>query len=243
MKFTYQYRTSDNTCHSGVVTAADRNAAFELLKKQGVKPFGLAEASGFGNKVLGKGKRWIAIVVLGVAVGCLAWLSVSFRREAVMLRPAVVSERHQIYGDPEIIEVIERTGFANVFTQPGERILACFARPGVGVPVPKGLSAKDLTSALGSEVVIENGDAREVAELKAIVNGMKVELQAYLADGVGTPNGYMRRLEERQDREQLIYDQAVEELRGETNEVVRASRNAALRAMGLRTVPVEKVEE
>ena len=67
MKFVYEYRTSDNELHHGSIAAADRDAAFASLKARGVRPARLVEAPGVLNKLLGKGKRWIAIAVLSVA--------------------------------------------------------------------------------------------------------------------------------------------------------------------------------
>lgn len=233
MKFSYQYRTSDNVCHSGIISAADRDAAFDALKREGLKPFGLAEVPGTFNLVFGKGKRWIAIALLALALVLSVVFAFVFREPL----PSHVSDRCQIYGDPSVLEEFERTGFSKVFTHPGERYLACYARPGVVVNVPKDLKPQDMMGALQSEVVISKDDPREVRELKAIVNGLKVELRTYLSDGVGTPEKYAKRLIERQERESEIYNQAVVDLRAETNEAVRAGRNTALRAMGLRTIP------
>ena len=69
MKFLSEYRTPDNVKHSGTICAADKEAAYAALKRQGIKPCRFAEAPGVFNKLFGKGKRWIAIGVLGV--GCL----------------------------------------------------------------------------------------------------------------------------------------------------------------------------
>ena len=68
MKFNYEYRTSDNKLHGGVVRAASRDDAFAVLKARGIRPGRVTEASGVFNKLFGKGKRWIAIVALAVAL-------------------------------------------------------------------------------------------------------------------------------------------------------------------------------
>ena len=70
MKFIYEYRTSDNVRRSGVIDASDRESAFIALKNQGVRPASMKEAPGIFNKLFGKGKRWIAIVIL-CWFGCL----------------------------------------------------------------------------------------------------------------------------------------------------------------------------
>ena len=86
-------------------------------------------------------------------------------------------------------------------------------------------------------------DFREAAELKLIVKGMKDEIRRYLANGVGTPTTYVRRLRERQFREIQIYTRAVEDLKREKNHSRREHINASLRAMGLKTVPLYDLEE
>lgn len=68
MKFNYEYRTSDNKLHEGVVSAASRDDAFAVLKARGIRPGRVTEAPGVFNKLFGKGKRWIAIVALAVAL-------------------------------------------------------------------------------------------------------------------------------------------------------------------------------
>ena len=66
MKFLYEYRTSDNIKHSASICASSQEAAYAALKKQGIKPCRFAEAPGIFNKVFGKGKRWIAIIILSI---------------------------------------------------------------------------------------------------------------------------------------------------------------------------------
>ena len=67
MKFLYEYRTSDNAKHSGTICAASRDAAYAAIKELGVRPSRVVEAPGFFNKLFGKGKRWLAIGVLGAS--------------------------------------------------------------------------------------------------------------------------------------------------------------------------------
>ena len=79
MKFNYEYRTSDNKLHAGSVRAATREDAFSALKARGINPARVTEAPGFFNKLFGKGKRWIAICVLALAL-VLALAALSMRR-------------------------------------------------------------------------------------------------------------------------------------------------------------------
>ena len=90
---------------------------------------------------------------------------------------------------------------------------------------------------------VAEGDSREVAELKRIVAGMKDEIHRYLANGIGTPQRYVRRLLERQVREAQIYNRAVADLKNEKNEEKRNRINASLRAIGLKTVPLGELTE
>jgi hypothetical protein len=246
VRFIYQYRTSDNTQHEGVVRAASRDAAYAVLKERGIRPSRVEEAPGFFNKLFGKGKRWIAIVVLAT----LAAMAVFYARwtreaaqEAVEEAKAVAfapTDRHQIYGEPALMQEMASSGYAGVFTHPGDRYLAHFAQPGV---VAKFASvnwrtemAESLKDVLKSEVSFSEADVREVRELKQIVAGMRGELREYLANGVGTYESFVKRMEERQVRENLIYLQTKKELTNETDPDVFDKRNAALRRMGLQTV-------
>lgn len=68
MKFRFEYRTSDNVLHRGEIAAPDRESAFARLKEQGIRPARLEDAPGLGNKIFGKGKRWLAIALLAILV-------------------------------------------------------------------------------------------------------------------------------------------------------------------------------
>ena len=77
------------------------------------------------------------------------------------------------------------------------------------------------------DIEVADADSREVRELKQIVNGMREEMREYLANGNGTPRSYWRRLNERTRRE----------LENEKSPEVWDEKNAALRRLGLRTIP------
>ena len=265
MKFIYEYRTSDNAKHSGVVTASDREAAFLLLKKRGIRPSRFAEAPGFFNKLFGKGKRWLAIGVLCALcfVLCAVVYTQGTRHEAQGTIGAFLDSpvRRQPYGDLVLIDKGIRTGWADVFTLEGERFLASFAIPGA-VPAVTSATEQELREALRSS---DNPDGRAVSpdgravspdgravldqssiearQIRAMVSGMKAELREYLADG-GTYAKYMRRLVRRQT-EEISYAKRVE---GEVTQALKGGmprreaeellekRNAQLRALGIRTV-------
>ena len=162
MLFTYEYRTADNVRHAGTVRAADRDAAFSALRARGIRPFSIAEAPGFLNKFLGKGKRWMLIAVLALAL--VASLVYTFRTSQ---SPRTSSDRHQIYGDPAILAELESTGFASVFDKPGERFLARYARPGIILSSSVSVTASELTDCLKTSVPVRPDDPREIRELKA----------------------------------------------------------------------------
>ena len=243
MRFVYQYRTKENAVRSGEIAASDRETAFQALKTQGIRPAKLEEAPGLFNKLFGKGKRWIAIGILAVIAFALAVQS--FRTPPAQQETS--SPRHQIYGEPALMEELERSEYADVFALPGERKLAKFAQPGVIQPFKergwRGEFAAELNVVLTNEIIFVDDERREVRELKMIVNGMKSELRRYLENGIGTTESYVRRLEERQTKELNMYNLAKIELEKETDLEKFEARNAALRAVGLRTIPLPKQEE
>ena len=131
-------------------------------------------------------------------------------------------------------------------------MLAWFAQPGK-LMCPKGTDprrcAADFASAYCDKtgqttfVNLKEADPREVRELKQIVNGMRQELRAYLANGNGTPRSYWRRLIERTQEEMRIYERTRRELENEKNAAVWEQKNEALRRLGLRTIPNHRDEE
>ncbi len=238
MKFVYQYRTADNVLKRGEIAAPDREAAFQSLKAQGIRPARLDEAPGFFNKLFGKGKRWIAIAVLTLIAAILA-MQVQTRKPT---SPQHSSPRHQIYGDPGFMAELEREDYASVFPEVGDRYLAHFAQPGAIVKFSsakwRNEMAKSLPNVLEAPLTVSASDSREIRELKQIVLGMRDELRNYLSKGYGTYESFVKRMEERQTREVQIYLQAKNELANETDPAVFERRNASLRLIGLRTIPV-----
>lgn len=236
MKFLYEYRTSDNAKHSGVIRAADREAAYALLKQKGIKPSRVSAAPGVFNKLFGKGKRWIAIAVLAVVAAVAVFQAQRAEREVERVtRGEESSDRHQIYGDPVVIEEMETSGYASVFTHPGERFLASFAQPGREVLTPVKCDPATVAACLTNVIAFASDEPREVAELKRIVNGIKDELRDYLSEG--SASDYVRQLWNRQREEQMIYVRVLNELEGNPDPALREERNRALRELGLRTVP------
>ena len=241
MKFLYEYRTSDNAKHSGVISAPDREAAFASLKGQGIRPASLVEAPGFFNRLFGKGKRWLVIAALVII--CAA-LFCSLRTEQAVNSAFESTTRRQIIGDSAVIEYGLRTAWQNVFANDGERWFAAFAVPGSEAVLHK-TPEKVIREALAREVAIEADDGLEERQIKSIVEGMKAECRRFLEKG-GTIEEYGQRLVKRQNLELEYYNRAKNELEvAEKQHLSQAEllelwekRNRQLRLMGIRLVPM-----
>lgn len=247
MRFVYQYRTSDNKQHTAEVSASSKDEAYAILRAKGIRPGRVFEASGLFNKLFGRCKRWIAIVLLSIlAIALVVAFRMSERKVVALEKEQTEpTPRHQIYGDPALMERLEREGFSSVFTDEGDRYLAAYAQPGVRMgakddgkrsAVVKSLSA--IAKGDGADILLDGADEREVRELKRIVLWMRTELREYLADGQGSVSSYMYRLDERLEREAVIYDMAKRELENTTDMEKWEARNQALKAVGLRTIPM-----
>ena len=252
MKFLYQYRTPDNKQHRGGIRAATKEAAYAALRQQGIKPSRVEEAPGFFNKLFGKGKRWIAIVMLGAL--CLALCVVVARVRGVAYSTLDFTTRHQILGDSVAISRGVTESWREVFSRPGDRYLSCYAQPGVPVAKvePGVLSAvvEDMKENLGADAVaVAEGDLDEVKQIKRIVAGMRQELFEYVRDG-GTVEQYVMCLAERQKyevglrnrvRDRLAQLRRSRKLEGEYVEEWKKA-NLELRKFGIAFVPLEEDE-
>jgi len=266
MRFTYAYKTSDGRRHEAAIDAESREAVFEALRRQGIRAIKVVAADGSkanGEKEEGRRKkekvwRGVRLASLVLLVPLVLVVLILYRKapERQANSPALSSPRHQIYGDPAIMEGFERGDFSSVLDRPGDRMLAVFAQPGrlmcQGGFNPKWLSVTQLEALSkyakdelepGHDLPVDVASPREVRELKQIVNGMRREMREYLANGNGTLRSYWRRLNERTCEEAQIYERTLRELENETDQSIRAERNAALRAMGLRTVPRPRSRE
>ena len=239
MKFLYEYRTSDNAHHSGVIVAPDREAAFSRLKADGIRPWKMVEAPGILNWIIGKGKRWIAIVVLAATAIFFA-VAPDRPKDDDIFTSAM---RRQIIGDTAVIEKGQGNGWADFFSDEGEQFLASFAVP--GVPAGKRVSTEGaIRLALERKIVPDATDGIEARQIKSIVEGMKVELRRFLSDD-GTIQEYCERLVRRQEEEIGYYNRAKTELETAKGAVsarelqgLWEARNDELRKMGIRLVPL-----
>ena len=247
MKFTYEYRTSDNVRHSGIIDASDREAAFAALKSRGIRPGCVAEAPGFFNKLFGKGKRWMVIAALSVVVVIFAVVGVSLKSE--LEETAFTFDnttRRQLLGDAAVIELGTKSGWSDVFAEKGERYLAGFAIPGVAVG-RSAVSAADVEASLSRKIAASENDSIEVRQIKAMVEGIKDELREYLSDG-GKVEGFMTRLAQRQSDEVRYFQRASREVESAKAQKRPDSqvmdlwkrRNDELRLMGIMPIPMPK---
>lgn len=235
MKFVYEYRSSDNVRHEGEIDAPSRDAAFQALKARGIRPSRLQDKPGVLNWLFGKGKRWLAIVLLAViaTVAVFMWVRLSEQAADALL----YEDRAQIYGDPFVIGEAMRMGWFNEFKDMGDRYLARHAIPAAECncaefAAMQGAIVKALTLGVDKLVKIAPDDLAEIAKIKRMVNGMKRELGEYIADG-GSVAGYMKRLEIRQKAERGIFERVSRELSRTADDATWRKRNAELRAMGL----------
>lgn len=257
MKFCYEYRTSDNVKHSGVLNAVSRDAAFKILKTQGIRPSYLVEAPGLFNKLFGKGKRWLAIVFLCIVVIGVFVLAQRKGREAEDAKSEAESAREEVQnvtsvfdsqvrrhpiGDVAVIANGIRTGWSDVFELEGERFLASFAIPGVEAGL-RSTSESEIRRALEVKKPVRDTQnlSLESRQILAMVEGMKSELREFLKDG-GSISQYGNRLVARQEAELAAYRRAKNEMsraiaEGCSREDVAdllEELNESLRKMGIR---------
>ena len=261
LKYTYAYKTSDGTRHEESMDAESREAVFAALRQQGIKAIKVTAADGSkaNGEIRGVRKRIVAAiaVVAAVIVGTAAFfLGESNNRTIEQSNNSLSAPRHQIYGDPVIVEAFEHGRFDAALTNKADRMLAWFAQPGK-LMCPKGVDPRRMAAEFAATYCnmspnwrevsdtsrqLLADDSREVRELKQIVNGMREELREYLANGNGTVRSFWRRLVERTQQEMQIYERTRRELEKETDEAVWERKNEALRRLGLRTIPNPKDE-
>ena len=257
MKYTYAYKTSDGARHEAAMEAESREAVFAALRARGIKAIKVVAADGSkaNGEVRGAKVAKTAMAIVGftavASVLVLSFALYAFFAAKKTSESAIISTpRHQIYGDPAIMEGLERGDFAAVLPRVGDQMLAVFAQPGK-LMCAKGTNPRLLDAAMEAaftayaknelsaerNIAIDAAEERELRELKQIVNGIREEMREYLANGNGTPRSFWRRLNERTAQEIQIYERTRRELEKETSEEVWEQKNEALRRLGLRTIP------
>ena len=268
MKYSFAYKTSDGVRHEASMDAPSREAVFEALRAKGIKAIKVVAADGSkanGEREEGRRKKeevWpvrryavaAAVVVLASLISLMSLKSLLSKGDNPS-GSASAAPRHQIYGDPAIMDGLEHGDFGAVLPREGDRLLSVFAQPGKLMCQsgfnPQWLSAAQLEVlskyaknelAPEHDLPIDASSPREERELRQIVNGMREEMRAYLANGNGTPRSYWRRLNERTMQEMQIYERTRRELENESSPHVWEEKNDALRRLGLRTIPEKQAK-
>ena len=233
--------------------AESREAVFAALRARGIKAIKVVAADGSKANGEARGIRKRVVAVLGALCFVLGAIVVGrgFQRSSGAQGSSALSYdfdstvRRQIIGDAAVIEKGILTGWAEVFSEEGDRFLASFAIP--GVPAGQRTTTEQaLQEALAREG--ERGkrdEGLEARQIRAMVEGMKNEARQFLADG-GTVAQYCRLLVQRQDEEIACHNRAKAEIEAANKsgmnrlELVSLweKRNAALRQMGVKLVPL-----
>lgn len=248
MKFICEYRTRDNVLCSKTVKASSREAAYEALKADGIRPARLYDAPGVFNKLWGRGKRWIVICVLllGLLGACYFLFALKSQIETLEsqtaneAQEAFYEERGQLYGDPVLLSAVMKDDWASVFSDIGDQFLASYAIPCKVTQKewPMGEVMSALSKNMDRRIVVLPEDHKEIAQMKRMVNQMRREMGQYIRDG-GNIALYVKRVKMRQAAEIEIYRNAKRELIGVLNEEVWREKNDALRAKGLPMVAID----
>lgn len=248
MKYTYAYRDSGGMRHTGSIEAASRDAVFEALRKDGIRPIKVVAADGSkaNGEIRGVRRRVVGLVAALAAVGAVVATTLYNRTRTPPTTPEFEAEqtRRQVIGDSAVIDKGIATGWSDVFPEEGERFFASFAIPGVKAG-QRNTTVEELNAALGRKVEAADDDGMEARQIKSMVEGMKNEARAYIAAG-GNIVEYGKRLTERQDAEIAIYertkaeiDDAREKLPQDEFIALWEEMNDQLRNLGIKLVPLE----
>lgn len=252
MRYSYAYQDKQGIRHEASIEAESRDAAFSLLRKQGIRPIKVVAADGSKENGAPNGVRKrvvIAIVAISVLVAIAATVMLLRISEPPMFESGFQAEqtRRQIIGDAAIIEKGIRTGWNDVFETEGDRFFASFAIPGVKAG-QRNTTARELESALTRKVEPSPNDGLEARQIMAMVEGMKAEARAYIAAG-GNLVEYGKRLTERQDAEIAIYERAKADMERVKQNLTDAAlmdyleeQNDKLRNLGIRPITLESLE-
>jgi hypothetical protein len=210
MKYTYEYKTSDEVRHEALMNAASREEVFTALRAKGIKA--IKEIAADGSKANGEVRDvrkcvvsiLLALIALGVDI--CAYLGGAHLGVSPVSGTTLQTDqsRRQIIGDTAIIEKRIMSGRSDVFDLEGERFLASIPISGVKAG-QRNTSEKEFTTALQSQREFNSDNSPEVRQIKAMAEGIKKEARRYLAAG-GSAVKYGKRLTEYQDIEIVIYN-------------------------------------
>ena len=204
MKYQYFYQTKTNENRSGWITARNRESAYTLLRKQGIRPYRIV-----GDDPVNWRPWALGALILALAIGLVVAV-VAAIRAGDDRRPV---SRSQLYGDISLIAAGVFTDWADVLDSPLDRFLAAYAQPG-STALPPLMSADEIASfedELKKDVRYVDGEPMEHRQLKNIIAFLRDEMRRHLAEGESVGQ-YMDFLEERQQSEREFRDHAVESL-------------------------------
>ena len=215
MKYKYLYQDRQNRNCEGWIKAKNRENAYTLLRKQGIKPY----------RIIGDDPvNWLPWAIGGVVAALLAAivaLGILMARKGV---ETAAMPRHQLAA-PIDFEALPTAL---------DKYLAWFAQPGRWVERPE--AVEEEMELFARDLETEIAVAGEQAELMRILKGMRDEMAAALKAGK-TVKEYCDFLEERQEQEETLrlkaqasVDKAPESYR----ELVWRGVNAKLKEMGIK---------
>ena len=221
MKYKYLYQDRQNRNCEGWIEARNRENAYTLIRKQGIKPYRVIGDDPWNWRPWAIGAAFAFLVAGCVALGILA------SRGTTESLPTV---RQQIVGDVD---------FATLPTSL-DRYLAWFARPGAWVDRPEATfeEMKEFEAELDDPPALDGAQSPNKPSrhlLMRIIEGMKAEIRLQIEGGM-TMQECCAALEERQKREQKIRLKAAESVKM-AQENYRAEMlervNRRLKSMGM----------
>ena len=199
MKYRYFYQTKNNENREGWIRARNRENAYALLRKSGIRPYRVVGDDPLNWRPYAAGA---AIVVLATALAGALLVG----REDRSPRP-----RGQLAGDRGVIAAGVYSGWTNVLSSALDRRLARYAQPGRYVE-REAASEEDVAvfaADLAAEQEYVSGEAPEHRQLRNMIARMREDMRAYIEDG-GDVAGYLDFLDERQDQEREFREKALD---------------------------------
>lgn len=233
MKYQYFYQTRENENRSGWIKARNRESAYTMLRKQGIRPYRIV-----GDDPL-NWRPWALGVLVSALAAALVFTLVAVKRSADDREPR---PRQQLYGDASRIAAGAFSGWEGVLASPLDRYLAAYVQPGSSA-LPPLMTAAEIASfeaELDKDVEYADGEPMEHRQLKNIIAWLRAEMREHLASGE-TVGQYMDFLEERQQSEREFRNHAEESLeRVPSSHIYQAwlGVNARLRERGIATLPM-----
>lgn len=222
MKYRYAYKSSDGIRHESEIEADSRDAAFEALRRDGIRPIKVVATDGSKEngevRVLGIPRRvfFVAVAATAAVAAATTWWMASARQDATppaamppattgtfatlqqdvaLRRIAMPLPRQEIHGNRRRLEIAP----TNLFATTIETYLSKFAEPGreVASSTRPSIPVDDLLSALDAPIHFTSDEYSEYIDLKRITAGIKREMADFLRGG-DTPDEYYAALENRQ---------------------------------------------